>query len=83
MAISNLPLRQSLLNEEVAFTERIIKPNFTIAYLEHRLFRLSDNNLIHGQSGQPWLISIHIYIHPFFSSNSDPLESLNTLIKLS
>ena len=79
MAISNLPLRQSLLNEEVAFTERIVKPNFTIAYLEHRLFseafRLSDNNLIHGQSSQPWLISIHIYIHPFFSSNSNPLES--------
>ena len=86
MAISNLPLRQSLLNEEAAFAERIVKPNFTIACLEHKLFseafRLSDNNLIHSQSGQLWLISFHIYIHPFFSSNSNPLESLNTLIKL-
>ena len=64
MAIFNLPLRQSLLNKEVAFTERIVKPNFTIAYLENRLFseafRLSDNNLIHDQSGQPW---IHLYTH--------------------
>lgn len=52
MAIFNLPVRQSLLNKWVAFTERIVNPNFKRAYLKHKLFsgsfRFLENPLIHS-----------------------------------